>query len=186
MPKFDIQNYWNKLWIIATFLVGILGTFLFPPSAYVANQQIFSNLGKFIAAILVGLVLVGAKIWGLKNNVGRWWWGVVVSLLLMLGFLFAYQHYTQEWTCVCDPAEKAIYLIGNDRALKEDGTYKVKSGTCQSMLMENSCMPEEVWTKESIDENRLVLGAFYLLILAFGIICMMVLIQAIYYTSGIE
>lgn len=182
MRSVGIQRIWNVLWTIATFLFGILGTFLFPPINYVNREQIFTNFGKVVAAVIVGLILVAVNFWKLREDTKNWWLAAFTSFILLIIFLFTYQHFTQKWTCRCDPAEEKVYLIGSD--IKSPPVESVKNypdpNNCQIWLSENDCEPEEIWTKSSVDNNRLILGGIYILTLSIGIICLMSVIQAVY------
>jgi hypothetical protein len=184
MKNFDFQKKWNILWTTATFLTGILSTFLFSPPAYITQEQIFSNFGRFVAAIVVGLIMVATLFWGLREHTRNWWITALLSLILFTTCLFLYQRFTQKWTCRCDKAEKVIYLIGPVSGIKSSPTDSVRENpdpsNCQLWLFENDCDPEVIWTKDSIDKNRLILGGIYILSLSLGVICMMSVVQAIY------
>lgn len=171
------EKNWNVLSAIALFIIGILGTFLIPPPDYLANEPVFANAGKFIATIVIGLILVPILLWKTNKHTRNWWIVALLSFLLSIVCLFSYLSLKQKWMCRCFDENKLI-LIGSE--MKPSLNESLKNSDCQELLQGSSCYPEKVWTKASIDRNRLILAGVYILSLPLFIIAMMSVVQAIY------
>lgn len=172
-----LKRNWNILSSVALFIIGILGTFLKSPPDYIASENIFTNAGKFIATLVVGLMFVPVILWKSKGHTRNWWILASVTFILSIVCLFTYLHLKQKWMCPCFDENKLI-LIGSE--LRPDLDESVKDSNCQELLQGSSCHPERVWKKDSIDKNRLFLAGVYVLSLPLFIISMISVVQAIY------
>ena len=82
------KKNWGILSALALFIVGILSTFLIEPESYIVSEKTFSNWGKFVAAIVIGLVLVTVIIFKSRHHTVKWWLTAASMLLLSVASFF--------------------------------------------------------------------------------------------------
>jgi len=177
----QLKTIWGPLAAAATWIFGIIGSFMLPPPV-IANQAQWPNSAKFIIAVCVGLLVVPGFLFGKKKH---WiWWELLagVSLLAAVGSMFAYQHMTDSSTCT---HQGALVVIG--KTYTPHGAEYVKENpgiSCGDLIDQHVGKVEDVWTKDSIDSTRLKLVAVYLASMPLSTICIMSLLQGIYCWTG--
>jgi hypothetical protein len=173
------KKNWGILSALALFIVGILSTFLIEPESYIVSEKTFSNWGKFVAAIVIGLVLVAVIIFKSRHHTVKWWFTAASMLLLSVVSFFTYQFLRQKWTCICFNDNDPI-LIGSTLRNPDNDFIKENRDNCQVLLQGGACKADMVWTKDSRDTNRLILAGMYTVSLPFLITAMMAVVQALF------
>ena len=174
----QIGKYWNILADAAAVVLGIIGTFLYPPPTEIAkdNEQ-WLGLAKFIIAGLLGLLFVFALRWNRKSDAGNWWITGLIFLALSVGAFFAYNHLTTLWTCPCFDGR---VVIGRSDQKTELGRSKNPDTSCRELLEDNQCIADRLWRDDSIKGNRFILAAMYIACMPLFTICIVAIIQAIF------
>ncbi|SRR5258706_8916385 len=173
------KKYWGTLAGLGLFIFGILSAFLNPPPPYVTDDESFVNFGKFVAVVVCGLVLAGVIIFKSKAHMGKWWALALIMLILAASSYFAYQNLSQKYTCTCLSKDKLI-MIGDTLINPDLPDVARHRNECTELLIGSACDPYKVWTKDSIDRNRLILAGAYTLSLPLLITAMMAVVQALY------
>ena len=172
-----IKKNWGVLAALGLFVFGVLATFLIPPAVYFGDEQAYSNWGKFVATIAIGLVLVAVILFREAKHTSKWWVTGLAMFLVSTSMFFTYQYLHQKYTCSC---YGDLILMGNELKNPEVDFVKENRNDCQKLLKGASCDAERVWTKSSIDNNRLILVGLYTLSLPFLVTAMISVVQAVY------
>jgi hypothetical protein len=173
-----LKKNWNILSQLGLWIMGIIGTFWLPPPVSPAdptdNDLFFA---RFVATIIVGLMIVLAWQWGKKRFVWRWWLIALLALILSVVAFLAYKKYRNDWTCL-NGSEVVVTGTLTAQAQKNLSDPKCSS-TCSDLI---KCLgtPDDVWTKESTDSRRLYLTILYVGALPLFIIAFISVVQAIY------
>ena len=157
---------------------GILGGFLLPPPVGVtaSEEKVWLRLGQFTIAVVLGLVFLAARRWHQPRHALRW--GGVGLLFLFLGVaaFFCYQRLTLAWTggyagdkivigSACTPQGRA-YMEKNPTLSRDD------------LISDFAGQTENIWTRDSIDQRRLILAGTYVSCLPLFTICLIAVVQA--------
>ena len=171
------KEYWGPLAEAATWIFGIIGSFLLPPPV-IANETQWPNFAKFIIAVCVGLLVLLALLWRKQKH----WIGWALAALLFfaggVGSFFTYQHLTDSSTCTY---QGKLVVIG--KTYTQHGAKYVQENpgiSCGDLIDQHIGKVEDVWTKDSIDSARLKLLAVYVGCMPLFTICIISLLQAIY------
>ena len=163
----------------ALWLGGILGGFLLPPPVGVAasEDKMWLRLGQFIIVIILGLIFFAAQRWTQPRHAFKWCMAALAFLVLAVAAFFRYQQLTIAWT----------ENYNGDKVV----TGSVYTEPAQNLLKENPRMSrndllvnfagetENIWTRESINNRRLILAATYIICLPLFTICLLTVLQAI-------
>ena len=197
----NFKKNWNILLGIAASLLVSIGLFFFFPD-YLETEDFFniSNLGRWIAVIVVGLMLIPMSKWKLKRHLRGWVTATITFLVLSILSFFIFFYFNQAWTSQC---KGKTVLIGSVMKpnVKEGSiksiSYQIKQGSPDIsdeelskraneklkdsgfLLGKAGCLPTEIWTDDSIKARKIVLAVFYVLALPFFILTMMSLLQAV-------
>lgn len=173
------RKNWAILTQSAVLLLGVIGAFLLPPPVGVSERddKVWLRLAQFTIAVSVGLLIVPARRWGRKKDVPKWWLISLLFFALSIAAFFEYQNLTYKHTC---SYFGKIVVIGTTHTQIGDRYVNKNPGiTCQQLLIDSAGGVDKVWTKDSIDRNRLLLAATYISCLPLFTICIIGLIQAL-------
>jgi hypothetical protein len=163
----------------ATFIIGVIGSFLLPPPGWVSSSgdKVLVRLAQFVVIIIAGLIFLLVKKWSRKKHVVRWVAITLVSLVLALAAYFGYQHLLDTRTCEYDNHQVVIGTEYTEHGLNY--LAKNPNSTCKSLLEDHTGAAEDVWTKKAIDRSRYILAGSYILNLPLFMLCLIAVIQAL-------
>jgi len=177
------RNNWAVLAQASIWAIGIIGSFLLPPPVSISkeDEKIWLRLAQFVIAILLGLLFVVARKWNEERH-SKWWAtsGAVLLLLSLLLFV-GYQYLSFSLTC---KYYSQTVVVGSSYTPR--GTYYVEKNpgiSCETLLKHFAGRVEDVWTKESITRNRIVLAVAYIGSIPFFVACIIGVIQALSITD---
>jgi len=195
----DWRRHWNIPGAIATWIVALVGGFwLQPPASKISGSNSLVNFSHFLATEIVILMLVLAVIWRGRQYVQRWALMTILSLVACNLAFFFFCWLSNRWIITYPPVVRSgqespkqeqepvikpeQYIIGSE--LAEDGKRYLenKKLTClppDDLLRGVVGGPDHVWTRESIENRRLILNLIYILSLPIFICCLISGIQVI-------
>jgi hypothetical protein len=173
----------RKSWLALTqgtlWLCGIFGGFLLPPPVGVlaSEEKVWLRLGQFIVGVLVGLVFLATRRWKQARHSLGWGAAALLFLVLAVAAFFLYQQLTLAWTGVY---EKERVVVGSVFTSQGSAYAKENPGVARDALIDDfTGVTENIWTRESINQRRLVLAATYVGCLPLFTICLLAIVQAI-------
>src|SRR5688500_7281765 len=165
------KKIWGLLMQVPVFILGVASTFLVAPPGWVtsAGDKTVVRLGKFIVAVLAGLIFLLVQKWNKKKHAGRWAMLTIVFLSLSILAFFVYQHLLNTRTC--QYAGQAV-VIGT-KYTEHGHSYlrETPNSTCSSLLDDFSGKTDDIWTQDSINTSRYILAGSYILTLPLLTIC---------------
>lgn len=188
-----VRRNWGTLTQGAVLILSVISSFLLAPPAGASegDANVYTNLARFVVAVLVGLMLVLSRKFNRPPHV-KFWWGIAVVLLVSsIAAFLGYQHLTNERTC---RYLNQTIVIGADftpmatNFLNENLDVKQSGRRCELLLdafpgdAEESAASRagEIWTSQSIEHSRLLLAITYLSCLPLFTVCLIAVVQAIY------
>jgi Zn-dependent protease with chaperone function len=163
----------------ALWLGGILGGFLLPPPAGISTgeEKMWLRLGQFIIAIILGLVFFAVQRWSQPKHAFKWCGVGVLFLFLAIGAFFRYQQIRIAWTENYNGENIVIGSVLTPQGRSALDENPKISGN--DLLANFAGATENIWTRESINNRRLVLAATYISCLPLFTICLIAVVQAI-------
>jgi hypothetical protein len=174
-----MKKHWRILVGIATWILTVVGTFLVAP-AY-ASTGAWENFGRFVVAILAGLVILGFKAAGQREH--AWIWISLCVVTFLLGG-WAWISYTKNVDALTVPYGGSRLVIGTH---KDAGAarYQVENGfTDQQLVMEYAGATSRIWPEAEINANRFRFCLLYLASLAAFSVAMMTLVKTLECVAG--
>jgi hypothetical protein len=175
----DTQSSWAVLAQGAVWLLGLLGGFLLSPPVGVstAEDRTWLRFGQFIVAVLLGLVLFAALKWKRRKHGARWWGAACVSLLLAVVAFFVYQRLLYGWTAEYDGRP---IVIGSEYTPHARAYVEKNPNLPLKTLLEDFLgRAEDIWTRNSINQHRLVLAGVYVSCLPLFTLAVIAIVQAL-------
>jgi hypothetical protein len=175
---------WATLAQIGVLVLGIIGGFLLPPPVGIEDREnkIWLRLAQFTIAVSVGLVAIAGRKWNRKKDGAKWWLVSLLFFVFSISAFFQYQNLTSKYTCIYSGK---VLVVGSAYApMGEHHVAKNPGISCQQLVFDFAGSTEKIWTKNSIDQNRLLLAATYISCLPLFTICIIGLIQALNSTAA--
>jgi len=162
----------------ALWIGGMTGGFLLPPPVGVstADEKIWLRLGQFVVAIVLGLVFFMAQRWSQPRHALKWFGTGILFLFLAVASFFLYQQLTVSWTEIYY-GDKIV--VGSD--LTSHGKILVEENpkmSVKDLIEDVAGETENLWTRQSINNRRLILAATYVSCLPLFTICLIATVQA--------
>ncbi|MBV9503901.1 MAG: hypothetical protein JO323_02740 [Acidobacteriia bacterium] len=155
-----LKEHWNRLVGCAASLMTLFSGFVAAPPSSGAGDMWFAY-GKFLVAVLAGLLLLPMRIWSAREHAWQWW---AVALAMAVGSTAVFLHYNQlldRWTVPYWRDRRAV--VGS--VLTPDAQHYLLQQTSQGQPMDDLRLLKSyggnaasVWNSEEISqrENRLV------------------------------
>jgi hypothetical protein len=162
----------STIWIAAV----IAGFMLPPPVGTVEETKVWVRFAQFVITVLIGLFVLAELRWNRKkDSLG---WGSLSALFLVLGtaVFFSYQFFAARWTA---PYSNQRVVIG-DTFTQLGGQYHRENPnlTMEDLVMHYAGHIEKIWTRESLQQRRVLLAGLYILAMPLFTICIMSIVQA--------
>ena len=148
-----------------------------PVGASPGDEKIWLRLAQFVITVVIGLIFIAAQKWRQKHH-AKWWWTFSLGCLVFaVSAFFCYQRFMDAWTV--NYAGQRVVIGSVFTAHGKKYAEQNPSLSRYWLLMDAAGAPEDLWTRESINRRRLVLGATYILCLPLFTICLIAIVQAI-------
>ena len=163
----------STIWIAAV----IAGFMLPPPVGTLDETRVWVRFAQFVITVLIGLLVLAALRWNRKKNSLGWAALSVVFLLLGTVAFFSYQLYAARWTV---PYSNQRVVIGHTFT-KEGSEYHDQNPnlTMEALVMHCAGKIENIWTRESLQQRRLLLAGLYIFAMPLFTICIVSVLQAL-------
>ena len=165
--------------VCRVFIVGIVGSFVIAPPGGVASggNTTLINFSKFIVAALAGLILILVHKWNQRKHLARWTLLAVCSLVLSVLAYFAYQHFLDTRTC---KYFDQLAVIGDTYTqIGQNYLRETPNASCSTLLEDFAGKAEDVWTQDSINRSRYVLGLAYISCIPLFTVCIIAVVQSL-------
>lgn len=176
-----LKKQWNLLTALSAWIATVIGGFWREPLATTPHTTTQLGLfGQFFLTLSVGLIAIPAYRFRQRRHTQRWVMVAVTLVLLTPVAYFLYDWFAATWTC---PYAGTRVIVGSDTALTAHAKeYKANNPdlTCDQIVWNHAGNVEEIWTKESIETRRLILGFLYVVLLPLFAGSMISVIQAFY------
>jgi TIR domain-containing protein len=174
-------------------ILGLISIYLLPRPAWMSepDQYTLLYLESFIITITVGLLFIAGQKWNVHRHL--LWWCVISAtwFLLSIGSFFVYRYLSSAWTC---NYYNKVFVIGSvytpqaTKFMKDYPDHSCENliGAAAGLAEDMSTMDsitEYIWTKDSIERNRLILIITYVSCIPFFAVCVISVVQALYITS---
>ncbi len=180
----------RKSWLVLTqgtlWLCGIFGGFLLPPPVGIlaSDEKVWLRLGQFIVGVLVGLVFLATRRWKQPRHSLKWGASALLFLVFAVAAFFLYQQLTLGWTGIY---AKERVVVGSVFTPQGNAYTKANPDVSRDALIDDfTGVTENIWTRESINQRRLILAATYVGCLPLFTICLMSVVQAIQCGAGTQ
>lgn len=172
------QNSWLLLTQTTIWVAAALAAFLLPPpSGTPEDSQIWVRFAQFVITIVIGLLVLAAFRWQRRKDVSRWATLAVTFLLLGTAVFFTYQILASRWTANY-AGQRTVFggaLTAYGREYQKENPHL----TPEELIMGVAGKVERIWTRESMNERRLILAAVYVLAMPLFTVCIMSIVQAL-------
>lgn len=170
------RKNWAVLTQLAVFIIGIVGGFLIPPPAGISETEDtgWLRLGQFVITVTVGVIFL-ANLGSRKRNIRRWWIVSTCFLIMAVMSFFLYKHLTYRWTCTYFGD---TVVVGSQHT--QMGKHYVEQNpdiSCRQLLVDFAGGTDKIWTKDSIDRNRWILGVTYISCIPLFALCIIALLN---------
>jgi hypothetical protein len=181
-PVQDFLKRARQTWLLLAqstiWVAGVIVGFLLPPPAGTAEEsQIWVRFAQFVITIVIGMVLLAALRWKRKKDAFVWGGLSLLCLLLGTAAFFGYQLFAARWTALYHTEPVLIGSVYTDFGR----TYHEQNPRFPpARLIEDFAgQVEKIWTRESIQQRRLLLAMMYVLAMPLFTLCIMSIVQAI-------
>lgn len=169
-----MQRHWRVLVGIASWILTVVGTFLVPPSY--ASAGAWETFGRFVVAILAGLLIIGFTVGGKRKH--AWIWFSICVVTLATGG-WAWISYTNCIDTSTLPYGGSRIVIGEHKNADAERYQRENGFTQEQLIMEYAGATERIWPVKEINAHRFRLCVLYLASLAAFSISMMTLVKAL-------
>jgi hypothetical protein len=148
-----------------------------PPSGAPEEKHVWVRFAQFAITILVGLITLGMLRWKKKANAIRW--GAISVVFLALGSIafYTYQFFTARWTA--NYAGQPVVIGATYTAWGKEYHEQDLHLSAGDLLNRFAGRVDQIWTKESLEQRRLILAGMYVLVLPLFTISVMSIVQAL-------
>lgn len=179
VPELAATIMQSGVWIIS-----LVGSFLIPPPEWMPlDDKIWLNLSQFIITVLIGLMFLIARRRNELKHIK--WWGISSAILLVFSICLFLGYQYLSSTLTCDYLTKKI-IVGFEYT-KQAQIYIDKNPNlienCNELIMDFAGKSEDIWTRKSINLNRIKLATAYIGTLPFFALCLITMIQAVSITE---
>lgn len=174
------RGIWALLTQGALWLLGVIGGFLLPPPVGMTagDDQTWLRFAQFLVAILLGLVLFATFRWHLRRHASIWWLTAGGALLLGVVMFFRYQGLLYAWTGEYDGR---LLVVGSEYTPQGRAYVERNPNLPLTTLLEDFLgRAEDIWTRSSINQRRMVLAGVYVSCLPLLVLSLIAVVQALH------
>ncbi len=178
----SVKTDWLKLAKTGIWIVAVAGSFFIPPPVALSSEQsTYTHFATFIATALTGIMFLPMKLYDNAHQ-AKWW--AALSTLLLLAVAATFFYYTAE-------KNRTTFSYNDQLIVKGDLTYEARQYTATYSAVLDSALLEDaggrtelVWTKESVEKNRLWLVGIYSASIVLSTLCILSVIQTVHAGKG--
>jgi hypothetical protein len=181
-PIQDVLKQSQKSWVLLTqttvWVGGAIAAFLLPPPGGLPEEsRVWVRFAQFVITVVIGMVLLATLRWKRKQDMLRW--GGLSMLFLFLGTaaFFSYQILSAKW--IASYNGRPVLIGGSYTSLGREDHEANPRLSPEDLVMRFAGQVEKIWTRESLQQRRLVLAAIYVLAMPLFTICIMSIVQAL-------
>lgn len=167
---------WTELAQLGVALLAALGGFLMPPPAFLEGSAAHWPT-PLLVLIATGLLLVAGRRRRSHADTRLWVWVALGSLALALGSLIAHRLLLDTRTCGYYGSVRIIGLTLTGDAAEYLRESPVPS--CEELLKVFTGRVEEIWTRASLAQSRLVLALSHVCVAPLLGACAVATLQAV-------
>lgn len=172
----SVAPSWTELAQLGVALLAALGGFLLPPPAFLEPSAAHWPT-PFLVLILTGLLLVAGRRRRSRSDTRLWVMMALGSLTLALGSLLAHRLLLDTRTCGYYGTVRVIGLTLTGDAVEYLRESPVPS--CEELLKVFTGRVEEIWTRASLAQSRLILALSYVCVAPLLAACAVATLQAV-------
>jgi predicted membrane channel-forming protein YqfA (hemolysin III family) len=174
-----LRKEWAAMSQVAAWFLTLIGGFLLPPAIGLTKEDsdAWRRFGAFILTVTVGLLFLASRRWKTKPFGVKWTVASVIFLLLAATSFVEYQWLSDERTCLYQ-GQKVV--IGTQYTIQ--GLHHVQANpgiSCVTLFEDFTGKADDIWTTNSINHSRILLGTTYIVALPLFAMCVVALVQAI-------
>ena len=157
---------------------GAIAAFLLPPpSSMPEESRVWVRLAQFVITVVIGMVVLATLRWKRKQDTLRW--GGLSMLFLFLGTaaFFSYQILSAKWTASYHG--RPVLIGGSYTSFGREYHEANPRLPPEDLVMRFAGQVEKIWTRESLQQRRLILAPIYVLAMPLFTICIMSIVQAL-------
>jgi hypothetical protein len=171
------KKYLAILTSLAGFVVSLVGGFVQPVTISDEQRSALLRFTPFLVTIIAGLIFFLAQKWSSGKGANRWFVICAASFVLSVLSLMTYWYFIHDRTCIYDGENRIVGTSYTPKGQSYVSEYPHK--TCEELLDDFVGEAEAVWTKESINQSRLILESSYIICICLLAICLLSLGQAV-------
>ncbi|GGI58494.1 hypothetical protein [Winogradskyella haliclonae] len=152
------KNAWKEITLLSTWIATVVGTFIIPLPSWTNSpntSQFYIKFIIFFATIIAGFLILHT----FRKKIAKYWSKLSVIFFLFLTLTTIFYYYFRETATL--PYEGKDIIIGDVRIandpltkIENNGNFPVSRTDIMKHFQGES---ERVWTKESINKNRIIL-----------------------------
>ena len=173
-----LQATWVTLVQTTVWIAAVVAGFLIPPPLGSSDEkQIWVRFAQFFITIIIGLVLLATFRWKRKKDTLGWAGISVLFLFFATISFFSYQFFAARWSTRYN---NEPVIIGDVlTSIAREYQKQNPNLTAEDLVMHFAGNLEKIWTRESLQQRRLLLAGMYVLAMPLFTICLMAILQAI-------
>jgi len=170
----ELKDHWADVVVqFGAWVLGIVAGFVIAPKmGGPETEQSIWNLAQFMVNILVILMLIFTIKYGQKSHLKGWM--IVTAVTLLLGLIAYFSYMNKQGSCTCKYYSRTV-LAGTQLSRPD----KEGAIPCEELLKSHAGAVEEIWTKDSINHCRLMLGISYVSTVPLFAICLISALQSL-------
>jgi hypothetical protein len=173
-----LQSTWIILVQVTIWIAAVIAGFLIPPPVGTMDErQIWVRFAQFFITIIIGFLLLAMLRWKRKKDAIAWAGVSLVFLVLSTTSFFSYQLFAARWSAKYN--NESVVIGSTYSPAAREYHNQNPNLTPDDLIMHYAGSLEKIWTRESLQQRRLLLAAMYVVAMPLFTVCLMSILQAI-------